>query len=59
MSLKNKLNRLKPHLSGGEQPSEKNSTPPESAKIEIPFRERWENENVFPYFLDQDYCLDQ
>ncbi|MEH7129618.1 ribonuclease H-like domain-containing protein [Neobacillus drentensis] len=57
MSLKSKLNRLKPHLSVG-NPSEKNSTlPPQEASIEIPFRERWEQENVFPYFIDKDYCL--
>lgn len=57
MSLKRKLNRLKPHLSVSNH-SEINSTPPpQAANIEIPFRERWEQENVFPFFTDQDYCL--
>lgn len=56
MSLKNKLNRLKPHLSVGLQ-KEKQRIFPDSSTIDIPFRERWEKENVFPYFLDQDYCL--
>ncbi|MFJ5757763.1 ribonuclease H-like domain-containing protein [Neobacillus sp. NPDC093182] len=56
MSLKNKLNRLKPHITGGA--AEKSTTPPsESARIEIPFLPKWESENVSPYFLDQDYCL--
>lgn len=56
MSLKSKLNRLKSHLSVGHQP-DKNSVPTMPAAIEVPFRERWEEESVFPYFLDQDYCL--
>ncbi|MEH7113405.1 ribonuclease H-like domain-containing protein [Neobacillus niacini] len=56
MSLKNKLNRLKPHLSGGGQDLNK-KLPPEPARVEIPFLSKWESENVTPYFLDQDYCL--
>src|SRR4051812_36864550 len=56
MSLKNKLNRLKPHLSGG-GPSEKIDIPPQAANIEVPFKEKWEQANVFPYFLDENYCL--
>jgi uncharacterized protein len=54
MSLKNKLNRLKPHISGGRVNSM--VTPP-SERIEIPFLSKWESENVIPYYLDQDYCL--
>lgn len=56
MSLKSKLNRLKPHLSVGGQ-SEKGSIPPQAINVEVPFKEKWEQENVFPYFMDQDYCL--
>ncbi|TDK60305.1 hypothetical protein E2K98_16495 [Bacillus salipaludis] len=56
MSLKNKLNRLKPHISTGVQ-IEKDLNVPESSVLEIPFREQWESENVFPYVLDQNYCL--
>lgn len=56
MSLKSKLNRLKPHLSVVGQ-SEKGSIPPQAINIEVPFKEKWEQENVFPYFMDQDYCL--
>ncbi|MFP7297886.1 ribonuclease H-like domain-containing protein [Neobacillus niacini] len=56
MSLKNKLNRLKPHLSGG-GPATNHTPAKESANIEIPFLSKWENENVTPYLLDQDYCL--
>jgi uncharacterized protein YprB with RNaseH-like and TPR domain len=56
MSLKNKLNRLKPHLSGGEQ-SAKSIIPPDTSAFQVPFRDRWEKENVFPYQFDEDYCL--
>ncbi|WHY75835.1 ribonuclease H-like domain-containing protein [Neobacillus sp. WH10] len=56
MSLKNKLNRLKPHLSGGSQP-EKMDPLTKTFNVLVPFREKWEEENVFPYFFDQDYCL--
>jgi uncharacterized protein YprB with RNaseH-like and TPR domain len=56
MSLKNKLNRLKPHLSTGGN-LEKHHIPLEPANIEVPFKEQWAQENVVPYFMDQDYCL--
>jgi uncharacterized protein YprB with RNaseH-like and TPR domain len=56
MSLKNKLNRLKPHLSVG-GPLEKMYTPSQEANIEVPFKEKWEHAKVFPYFLDESYCL--
>jgi uncharacterized protein len=58
MSLKNKLNRLKPHLSVG-VPSEKVNTPPqaEAVNVEVPSKEKWEQANVVPYFLDENYCL--
>ncbi|WP_462411992.1 ribonuclease H-like domain-containing protein [Neobacillus sp. Marseille-QA0830] len=56
MSLKNKLNRLKPHLSVGNQPVH---TPikPEPPSIEIPFLEQWKAEQVVPYYFDESYCL--
>jgi uncharacterized protein len=57
MSLKNKLNRLKPHISGGSQPSIQPPASPETTAIEVPYKEKWEQEHVYPYFLDQDYCL--
>jgi uncharacterized protein YprB with RNaseH-like and TPR domain len=56
MSLKSKLNRLKPHLSGGVQAG-LIEVPTESVDLLIPHREKWEKENVFPYFLDDNYCL--
>lgn len=31
--------------------------PAKPTVIEVPFQERWEAENVFPYVFDQDYCL--
>lgn len=54
MSLKNKLSRLKPHLSGN---SENPQTLPAVETSEIPFRAQWERENVYPYYFDQGYCL--
>ncbi|GHH98228.1 ribonuclease H-like domain-containing protein [Neobacillus kokaensis] len=57
MSLKNKLNRLKPHLSVGNQQEGRSTTAKGAAAIEVPFREQWEAENVYPYFIEQDYCL--
>ncbi|MCM2531863.1 ribonuclease H-like domain-containing protein [Neobacillus pocheonensis] len=56
MSLKNKLNRLKPHLSIGVS-EEKITKFAESAAIEVPFLDSWGKVNVFPYVLDQNYCL--
>ncbi|WML53851.1 ribonuclease H-like domain-containing protein [Neobacillus sp. PS3-12] len=55
MSLKNKLSRLKPHLSI--ENGKHNIVKEESKTIDVPFREQWEKENVYPYFFDQDYCL--
>lgn len=57
MSLKNKLNRLKPHMSSGGQPLPSPPLLPVQSTIEVPFKEKWEKENVLPYYLDQDYCL--
>ncbi|CAH2715788.1 hypothetical protein BACCIP111895_02972 [Neobacillus rhizosphaerae] len=56
MSLKSKLNRLKPHLSAGVK-GEKQVLLTESSAVDVPFRERWEQESVNPYFMDEDYCL--
>lgn len=57
MSLKNKLLRLKPHLSSGTHSEETTASIPKTAPLDIPFQELWEKENVRPYILDQDYCL--
>jgi uncharacterized protein YprB with RNaseH-like and TPR domain len=59
MSLKNKLNRLKPHMSIGEESKVDSGivVTPAPSMIKIPFLKQWEAENVFPYFLDEDYCL--
>ncbi|MGX6442525.1 ribonuclease H-like domain-containing protein [Neobacillus sp. K501] len=56
MSLKNKLNRLKPHISGGVE-AKSNIVLPESTMIEVPYLPHWKKENVTPYFFDQNYCL--
>jgi uncharacterized protein len=54
MSLKNKLNRLKPHILAEDQRSEPNL---DSAVIEVPYMDLWREENVFPYYFDSNYCL--
>ncbi|MEH7093420.1 ribonuclease H-like domain-containing protein [Neobacillus vireti] len=57
MSLKNKLNRLKPHLSVGSHSEKETKHIPEGPVFEIPYRDKWEQEHVSPYFLDENYCL--
>jgi uncharacterized protein len=59
MSIKNKLNRLKPHL-GGETHSVKiTQSVPQATETsaEIPFIDIWNQNGVKPYFADQDFCL--
>lgn len=60
-SLRDKINRLKPHLETG-KPGEDAPRPAREAEekekeIEIPYLERWEKMNVRPYFFDGDYCF--
>lgn len=55
MSLKKKLNRLKPHLKSTEK--EKSSAVPTPSSTAIPYLEEWSNSHVTPYFFDNDYCL--
>lgn len=56
MSLKNKLNRLKPHIKSGlDKPVAEKATVQETP--EIPFLDVWEKENVSPFYLDGQYCL--
>lgn len=54
MSLKNKLSRLKPHLSIDTQ-NQKSVL--RKKTIEVPYRADWEKENVYPYYFDENYCL--
>nr|WP_318508607.1 hypothetical protein [Bacillus sp. T3] len=56
MSLKKKLNRLKPHLSVNGN-SNKKEEPPTEGSVEIPFLEEWSRAGVEPYYFDQQYCL--
>ncbi|MEH7125250.1 ribonuclease H-like domain-containing protein [Bacillus sp. JJ1532] len=54
MSIKNKLNRIKSHL------SHESSTEKRVQKVELtdfPYREVWEKEGVTPYYFDEDFCL--
>ena len=55
MSIKNKLSRMKSHLKKEEQPLLVKN--PVGNKSIIPFMEQWKQENVSPYWLDNEYCL--
>lgn len=60
MSFRNKLNRLKPHLSskGGGNHVLVNAPKEQGEAIkEIPYQEKWEEELVKPFFYDGQYCL--
>ncbi|WNS73984.1 ribonuclease H-like domain-containing protein [Bacillus sp. DTU_2020_1000418_1_SI_GHA_SEK_038] len=54
MSIKNKLNRLKPQLSH-KTGSEK--LVPKADVTDFPYREVWEKAGVFPFYFDGDFCL--
>jgi uncharacterized protein len=59
MSIKNKLNRLKSHLSN-EKDRLKQEEPVRNPIIkndEIPFMDVWKQAGVVPYYTDNDYCL--
>lgn len=56
MSLKNKLNRLKPHLSHEKDIGEREKISPFHSK-EIPFLDVWQENGVTPYFEQEDYCF--
>lgn len=54
MSIKKKLNRLKPHLSlEGNQ----HSCKPNIEVKEIPYSDVWEAAGVTPYYFEGDFCL--
>ncbi|PPA71225.1 ribonuclease H-like domain-containing protein [Jeotgalibacillus proteolyticus] len=59
MSLKNKLNRMKPHLSGKNLEKEELKRPDTKieAQRQIPYLDLWQDNNVTVYWSDQEYCL--
>ncbi|MBB6444657.1 ribonuclease H-like domain-containing protein [Bacillus benzoevorans] len=58
MSIKKKLNRLKPHLSGIKAEKNEVSDPPvKKAAAEVPFAEVWQQNGVRPYYVEDDFCL--
>lgn len=56
MSIKNKLQRLKSHLNSGTS-SQERIPEIKSSPEEIPYLDVWTNENVAPYWVDDNYCL--
>ncbi|MCQ6273924.1 ribonuclease H-like domain-containing protein [Bacillus sp. V3B] len=57
MSIKNKLNRLKPHLSNEKDKMKKEESASAIKKDEIPFMDVWKQAGVVPYYMDNDFCL--
>ncbi|MDG5470606.1 ribonuclease H-like domain-containing protein [Jeotgalibacillus sp. ET6] len=59
MSLKNKLKRMKTHLSDKEKEPEKHlkNAVSEVDDEAIPYKEIWEENDVSPFWADQEYCL--
>ncbi|WP_080845503.1 ribonuclease H-like domain-containing protein [Cytobacillus gottheilii] len=57
MSLKNKLNRLKPHLGAGQSQKEPVKMAHQHAEDEIPFQSEWQEAGFKPFYFDQSYCL--
>ncbi|WP_075982088.1 ribonuclease H-like domain-containing protein [Bacillus massilinigeriensis] len=62
MSIKSKLNRLRPHLSQNDESKVVNKSmeqgQDEKKSISgIPYIEKWQKENVSPYYFDGSYCL--
>lgn len=57
MSLKNKLNRLKPHLSNDREEQGVTSCKNSSVPVDIPFLDIWKKENSLPYYVEGNYCL--
>ncbi|MDF2035537.1 ribonuclease H-like domain-containing protein [Cytobacillus oceanisediminis] len=56
MSIKNKLNRLKGHL-GTEKDKQPSPVKLSKSSIDVPFKEEWEAESVYPYYFEDSYCL--
>lgn len=57
MSLKKKLNRLKPHLASSEKANENLKHQRIILDDEIPFLNEWTKAGVKPYYFDENYCL--
>ncbi|WP_338470048.1 ribonuclease H-like domain-containing protein [Niallia sp. XMNu-256] len=57
MSIKNKLNRLKNHLSHNNERGDEIRSHQAAKQKDIPFLDIWEEWGVTPYFVDEDYCL--
>lgn len=63
MSIKSKLNRLKPYLANNENKINKDLKTLSPFKQEetfmemIPYFDEWKEENVTPYYFDGSYCL--
>jgi uncharacterized protein len=58
MSLKNKLNRMCPHLkSEADKLPLKQTESVQFSNLEIPYLEEWKKEQASPYYFDENYCL--
>lgn len=57
MSLKNKLNRMKPHLTGHKSDEVSIKEVNIEKEGNIPYHDIWEENKTVPYWLDSEYCL--
>jgi uncharacterized protein YprB with RNaseH-like and TPR domain len=56
LSIKNKLNRLKSHL-GTDNSNKPAPIKKEEPCIEVPYKEDWEKDGVYPFYFEDSYCL--
>ncbi|TYR79973.1 hypothetical protein FZC66_12585 [Priestia megaterium] len=58
MSLKNKLNRMKKHINVDEAKAPINEEKAEHLQSkEIPFEQQWRDNDAYPYFFQDGYCV--
>lgn len=60
MSLRNKLNRLKPHIKTDQEGNRQKKILEDvisDQSMSVPFLKEWESESVTPYYFDGEYCL--
>jgi uncharacterized protein len=57
MNLKNKLNRFKAHISTNSVDTSTNTDKSIKPETSIPYLDKWEQEGVTPYYIDEQYCL--
>jgi uncharacterized protein len=58
VSLKNKLNRMKKHIVRDIEENERNTgRAVDFSNTDLPYKDRWKDNGIETYFVDEDYCL--